>query len=89
PRVLLTSAAFGLVASDALRRPFFYIRRIPRVPRLLLQEGFGPAFGRVARSARGQQGEAPRIVSLRSIVLKFTRLLRKLGIGGSERNIWR
>jgi len=89
PRVLLTSAAFGLVASDVMRRPFFYIQRIPRMPRLLIQEGFGSAFGRVARSARGQQGELPGIVSLRSIVLKFTRLLRKLGIGGGEKNIWR
>ena len=78
-----TGAALGFVLGDAWRRPLFYLVRIPRVPRLLVTEGFAPAVIRLAMSARNR-ARAPRTFSFQVLVLKFRQLLTRFGLARSE-----
>jgi hypothetical protein len=86
PTRVPTGAALGFVLGDAWRRPLFYLVRLPRVPGLLVREGFAAALTRLALSARTRPRVA-RGFSLQVLVVKLRELFSRIGLARSETGV--
>jgi glycosyltransferase involved in cell wall biosynthesis len=81
-----TITAIKLVALDAWRLPAFYIARAPRLPRLVLSDGFSPLIRRAAMFAQTRKVTAPPTFLFQSIVSRITQLLRRFGLVAGGRS---
>jgi hypothetical protein len=74
-QTLPVGVAIKAVSRDALRRPFFYALRAPRLPRLVASEGVDGLLIRLATQTRMQDGQAKRTFSLGGRVARLWSLL--------------
>jgi glycosyltransferase involved in cell wall biosynthesis len=85
PQQVLSKAAVARsISFDVLRRPVFYLVRIPRLPRIVFTIGIGRALQLAASTARNRQSIAIRSLSLRAIFARLTHLLGRLGLSKNK-----
>jgi hypothetical protein len=70
------AAALRVVSRDALRKPLFYVSRVPRVPRLLVTPGLTVMLRRLALSAHDRDLYLRPRFSLRRIALRIWSMLK-------------
>ncbi len=73
---IAASVAFRTVAADMIRRPVFYLARVPRVPAMIARDGFGSVLDRLAHKARDRDDSQRRKSSLRAMMRRFWSFLR-------------